>query len=107
MPSSSTQVAVAQVELEGREDGREGGGGGDRVGERDLGLVDRPTRAVGHVGLGEAAQHAGLDVGRVDDEARVVGEVLQRGLAEQVAAVGLGDALGDRVGRERRRRSRW
>ena len=92
---------VAQVELEGGEDGREGRGGRDRVGERDPRPVDAADAPVGHVRLGEAEQRARLHARRVDDEARVVGEVLERRVAEQVLAVGLGHALGDRVGGQR------
>ena len=100
-PRSSTHVGSRRSSSKGERTGGNAEDAATASASATVGRVDAADAPVGHVGLGEAEQRAGLHARRVDDEARVVGEVLERRVAEQVLAVGLGHALGDRVGGQR------
>ena len=52
------------------------------------------------VRLGKAPEHGRLEVRRVDDEPRAIGQVLQRRLAEQVPRERAGVAVADRARQE-------
>ena len=77
---------------------RRGRGHSDR--ERHRGVADFPDAVVAHVGPAEAPQRAGLHVGRVDDEARRLGKILQRRVAEEMLAIGRDDTIGDLAGEQ-------
>ena len=70
-------AARVDVQLDGREDRRERRRRGDRNGELDFRVGHDADLVVGHVRLREAPERAGLHVRRVEDEARLVREVLQ------------------------------
>jgi hypothetical protein len=60
-------------------------------------MEDPAYLVVAEVGLAQAHQHAGFQVRRVEDKPRwVVGQVLQRLVAEQMPSVRRGDLIRDR-----------
>ena len=85
---------------DGGEDRRERRRRSDRDREVDVRVRERGRSCSRHVRLREAPERAGLHARRVEDEARLVGEILQGRLAEDVVAIRAGDAVGDRPGQQ-------
>ena len=98
---------LVELQDDRREKRREGRGGRHGGSQVDLGSLHLADAVVAHVRLCEAPEHAGLEVRRVEDEARPVGEVLQRRAVEEVLPVRGGDLLADRhAGRDQAERDR-
>ena len=64
-------------------------------------ILHHADAVVAHVELHETPQRAGLDVGGVDHEARLVGQVLQRLAVKQVLVIRLGNAVADAARQQR------
>src|SRR5439155_3521151 len=93
------KVIIRKFEDHRRKERRKRGGCTDGYGELYRWIFDFADAVVPSIGLAEAPEYLALDVRCVKDEAWGVGKVLERGLAEKVIAVRVGD--GFRYGLER------
>lgn len=89
-----------ELELERREDRRKGRGGGHGDRERDPRGPHGAHTVICGVRLAEAEEGSCLDIRRIDDEPRPVGEALEGGIAIQMLAVRTDDLVGDRAGKQ-------